>query len=316
MDRSDFLKITGSAAAAIVLPGFNFDRTIAARKEVKTPLCVFSKFLHFLNCEDMGEALAEMGFDGVDLAVRPGGHVNITNVRKELPLAVKALNRNGIQVPMMVTSISRVNSTSAADILQTASDQGIKFYRTGYYQYDFAQTIQQNLDMHKKTVEELAAMNEKYGIHGGYQNHSGTNVGAPVWDLFELMKDVDPRFMGIQYDVRHAVTEGGYSWMLGMKRISPWIRTIDVKDFVWNKNDKGEWRHQSVPLGEGMVNYDDFLKEYYTLNIEAPVSIHYEYNLGGAENGSTQLTMSKKEIYACMKKDLDFFRGKLLNYQK
>ena len=100
--------------------------------------------------------------------------------------------------------------------------------------------------------------------------------------------------------------------MLGMKRVEPWIRTICIKDFVWGKSENGEWKHQNVMLGKGMVDFDRFLTEYSTLNVEAPVSIHYEYDLGGAEAGKKEITMNPEEIYAFMKKDLEWFRQRLV----
>ena len=42
---------------------------------------IFSKHLQFLIYKDMAEAAAEMGFDGIDLTVRPNGHVLPERVR-------------------------------------------------------------------------------------------------------------------------------------------------------------------------------------------------------------------------------------------
>jgi L-ribulose-5-phosphate 3-epimerase len=249
------------------------------------------------------------------VAVRPGGHIEPEKVKTELPQAVKYLRKYGVEIPMIVTSVTGPSEPFAAETLQAAADSGIKYYRMGWLAYEFSKTIQQNLDTYRKNFENLARLNEKLGIHGGYQNHSGLHVGAPVWDLYELLKDVNPRYLGVQYDIRHAVTEAGYSWKLGMKRVAPWIRNIDIKDFVWGKTPKGEWRHQNVPLGEGMVNFDEFLAEYSGLKVEAPISIHYEYDLGGAEGGKKITTMDHEKIYAMMKKDLDWFRKCLLKNQ-
>jgi sugar phosphate isomerase/epimerase len=63
-----------------------------------------------------------------------------------------------------------------------------------------------------------------------------------------------------------------------------------------------------VPLGEGMVDFKAYFELYKSLNIEAPVSIHYEYDLGGAENGSTNPSMPREEIYAWLKKDITYFK--------
>ena len=53
-------------------------------------LNVFSKTLQFLEINKMVNLAAEMGFDGIDLTVRPKGHVLPENVEKVLPKAVEA----------------------------------------------------------------------------------------------------------------------------------------------------------------------------------------------------------------------------------
>jgi hypothetical protein len=77
----------------------------------------------------------------------------------------------------------------------------------------------------------------KYNIHGAYQNHYGGPVGGAIWDLYELLRDFDPTYVGCQYDIRHAVAEGGYVWKVGLKLIAPWVKCTVLKDFHWVKND-------------------------------------------------------------------------------
>jgi sugar phosphate isomerase/epimerase len=312
MKRRNFIKTTGLSVAGIGLAEAGMANASTAGKSVKRPVCAFTKCLTFLNFDQIAEVLSRTGFDGADITVRPGGQIEPENVKVELPKAVKTLQKAGVQLPMMVTAVTDAEDPISVTTLQVAADAGITHYRMGWLGYDFTRTIQQNLDGYKGKFEKLAKLNEKLGIHGGYQNHSGLHVGAPVWDLYELLKNCDPKYLGVQYDIRHAVTEGGYCWMLGMKRVEPWIRAICIKDFVWGKDEKGAWRHQNVMLGEGMVNFDEFLKEYATLKIEAPISIHYEYDLGGAEGGKKTTTMDHEKIYGMMKKDLDWLRKSLI----
>jgi hypothetical protein len=42
-----------------------------------------------------------------------------------------------------------------------------------------------------------------------------------------------------------------------------------------------------------------------------PLQIHYEYPLGGANNGKTQLTMPQEQVFAAMKRDVLKLRGYL-----
>ncbi|MDP3641720.1 MAG: TIM barrel protein [Bacteroidota bacterium] len=315
MNRRNFIQTTGLSAVGLSLSGKGLASSILTSGAVKRPICAFTKCLQFLSFDEIGEALSFLGFDGADITLRPGGQVEPSEVKTALPLAVKTLQKYNIALPMVVTSITNTSDPLTQDTLQALADSGIKYYRTGWLKYDLAKTIQQNLDIHRKTIEQLAGLNEKLGLHGAYQNHSGVEVGGPVWDIYELVKNVNPQFMGVQYDIRHAVTEGGYSWILGMKRVAPWIRTIDIKDFVWEKTPAGPWKHSNVLLGEGMVNFEQFLKEYASLKVEAPISIHFEYDLGGAELGKKEITMDRMKIFGMMKKDLIWFREAMQKHQ-
>ena len=57
---------------------------------------IFSKHLQFLNYQDLAEAAAEMGFDGIDLTVRPKGHVLPERVESDMPKAVEAMRKVGL----------------------------------------------------------------------------------------------------------------------------------------------------------------------------------------------------------------------------
>jgi len=308
LNRRQFIKAALATAASVALSPQLFAAS-ALPKEKPMPVCVFTKCLQFLNYDQLGEALAQAGFDGADLSVRKGGHVQPENLKTDLPKAVKALQRLGITVPMMVTNITNADAPETETILGTAADLGIKYYRLGYLYYDPVKSIPDNLEIHKKTLEKLEKINRRYGLQGAYQNHTGTWVGSPVWDLYWLLKDVDPAYLGAQYDIRHAVVEGGASWPIGMKLLAPWIKTTNIKDFSWKK-DNEKWKIENQPLGEGMVNFDAYLKEYSRLKLSGPVSIHYEYNLGGAEQGKTNPRMSREEIFAYLKKDLTWLKNR------
>jgi L-ribulose-5-phosphate 3-epimerase len=306
--RREFLKTASAVSAgAIISPGL-FSGSVDIKAKVY-PFCVFTKCLQFLDYAQLGEALANIGFKGAELSVREEGHVLPENVKTDLPRAIKTLQQSGISVPMMVTGITNAEDPLTETILGTASELGVKFYRMGYLSYDPGKTITENLSLHKKTFEKLEKMNRKYGIHGCYQNHSGTRIGGPVWDLYWLVNGCDPEFMGVQYDIRHAVVEGGVSWPLGMKLLSPWIKTTAIKDFIWKK-ENGKWKITNVPLSQGMVDFDNYLKEYISLGISGPVTIHYEYDLGGAQSGSKNPAMSLKDISDFMKNDLSWLKNK------
>lgn len=266
---------------------------------------VFSKHLQFLNYNDMADAAAEIGFDGVDLTVRPKGHVLPERVKDDLPKAVEAIRKAGLEHTMMTTAVQDARNETDKTLLETAAKQGIKFYRMNWLRYPEDKTIPEAVVQYQATLKELGALNKKLGIVGCYQNHSGNMAGASLWELWDMVQKADKQHMGVQYDIRHGVVEGGLSWKNGLRLIHPHIKILAIKDFVWTKRN-GSYAVQNVPLGEGMVDFKSYfalLKEY---NINVPVSLHYEYPLGGAEHGGFEINVDKKVVFDAMKKDLQW----------
>lgn len=307
--RREFIKTSSATLAGVVISPQIFAGSIIPDAK-PYPICVFTKSLQFLDYDRLGETLAQVGFDGADLSVRKGGHVLPENIKVDLSKAINALKKSGISVPMMVTDINNPDDPQIEQLLGTASEFGIKFYRMAYLNYDKGKSIQESLNNHKKSIEKLEKINRKFSIHGGYQNHPGTMVGAPLWDLYWLLKDSNPDNIGVQYDIGQAVMEGSESWPLALKLLSPWIKTTVIKDFDWQKKNE-KWQKNYVQLGKGMVDFDAYLKEYTELNITGPITIHYEYDLGGAQSGRINPTMSLDDITVYLKNDLKWLKNKL-----
>jgi sugar phosphate isomerase/epimerase len=313
--RRSFIKKTLAASGALALKGPLLASDFLATTNTQRPIHAFTKCLQFLSYEEMAALLAKLGFDGADLTVRPGGQILPENVKRDLPKAHNLLRKSGIACDMIATHLNDPDQTDLRPILKTMASLEIRHYRMGYLAYDNRKTMPENLDKYKRTFEKLEKINRVYGVTANYQNHVGTNVGGPVWDLYTLLKDCDPRYIGVQYDIRHATVEGSLSWPTGMKLLTPWINTTVIKDFFWNKNSEGKWVVKNVPVGEGMVDFDKYFEMYKALKISGPISIHYEYDLGGAEHGNNETTMPMDKIESYLSQDLTFLRKKLQEYK-
>jgi sugar phosphate isomerase/epimerase len=237
---------------------------------------VFAKPFHAYSYEETADLLAQAGYQGIDFTVRPGGHVEPDRVREDLPRAVAAARAAGLRVDMITTAITRADA-GARTLLATAADLGISVYRLGNFRYEPEGDPWQKLREIQPHLLELARLNEHLGIHGGFQNHSGTwRVGAAGWDLHELLRDHDPRWLGCQFDIRHATAVLGTSWPVVFAVLAPWIRSIDIKDFRWIQRP-GSQEVEDVPLGEGIVDLSGFLGRLHASGIDAAWSLHLEY---------------------------------------
>jgi len=308
--RRTFLKKAGLTAAVLpfstLLPASIKPDTEAANA---LQVHIFSKHLQFLNYKDMAEAAAEIGFDGVELTVRPKGHVEPAQAATELPKAIAAIKSAGLLSTHMVTSLLSAKDETNQVVLKTAAAAGVESYRLGYFSFPKEGPLEDGLKTANKELRKLARLNKKLGIKGAYQNHAGTKIGASIWEVWQMLQGVDTEFMGSQFDIRHAVVEGGLSWTNSLRLIKDNIHSIVAKDFKWTQKE-GKWKVQNTPLGEGMVDFKKYFSLLKQYGIQVPVALHLEYPIGGgAEHGAKKLSKQEsKQVFKAMKKDLTWLQ--------
>ncbi len=237
-------------------------------------LCFFSKHLQDMNYDQLGKALRDVGFDGVDLTVRPQGHVLPERAAEDLPRAYEAIRAHGVQVPMISTGLVSAADPAARPILKTAARLGIPYFKLGYYRWK--NDVTGTLAEVKSSLEGLLALAKEYGMSAGMHNHVGY-VGQAVWDTQSMIAGMDPKRMGYYFDFQHAVAQGFQNaWEVNLRLAAPRLFMVATKDFNWDKSS-GAWRTQSCPLGEGAVDWPKAFSVLASLKFAGPLSIHQEY---------------------------------------
>lgn len=242
-------------------------------KKGRFEFCTFTKPLQHLAYPEMAKTIAAMGFDGIEGAVRPKGHVLPERVDEDLPKLTDALRAEGLSFTVMTTAINEVSDEQMTEkILRAAAAAGVKRYRMGYYKYDLTKPIRAQLDEFRPRLKDLVALSRELGIKPIYQNHSGKDYfGGPIWDLAEILADHDPAQVGVAFDIGHATVEGAKAWPLHFAVIRPHLDTVYVKEPSWKDNVLG-WG----PVGEGAVD-KGFFKLLKESDFNGPVSVHVEY---------------------------------------
>lgn len=307
--------IQGIAATAATIPFAQaFASAPAFIRENRFPVSFFTKALDNYELSFMAETLVMAGIDGFDLTVRPGGRVEPRFVEKDLPLVIETGRKYGLKTEMMVTSILSIEDPFTEIILRTAAGSGIKHYRMGWYNYDLKIGIPASLNEIRQKMEQLVHLNEKTGIQSGYQNHAGSGFGAPMWDVWQLIRDMPVAQISTQFDIRHAVVEGANTWILALHLLKSHIGSLAIKDFTWEISGNTA-KIINVPLGTGIVNFDQYFKTLKELNIAAPVTLHVEYPLLSTEEENLPLLKKQPIIVAKIRKDVEFIRSQLVKNQ-
>ena len=269
-----------------------------------TPMiCAFSQNLIKVPYPELGTIAQQIGYDGVDLTVMDGGHVNphITNV--DLVRAIESVRGPGLEVPMITTTLTTINEQTAYPILAITGHTQVHLYRLGFWPYAAGQNAGQNpaFDIPRRLAQVrndlggLLSLGRNYQMTAMFPNRAGGYVGEALWDAQGIIGDMDPQWIGYYFDPSQATAEGGVSgWEIALRLVLPRLKAVALQDFTWAKAGGGAWKMQMCPLGEGVVDWQAFFRILAEARFTGPVSVHQEY--------------PAPDELAAMTKDLEFVR--------
>ncbi|MBS7649584.1 sugar phosphate isomerase/epimerase [Candidatus Bathyarchaeota archaeon] len=241
-------------------------------------LLLFSKMFQSMSIEEFADLAVSMGFEGIDLTVRPGGHIEPREIFEKLPKVVKIFGERGLKVPMITTSIVSADEPYAKETISTASELGVKYVKLGYWRYKGFGYIKRQIEEIRENLKGIERLCREYSVTAGLHTHSGLFMTAEPTIVHLILEGFDPKYIGAYIDPGHMVVEGGLAgWLMGMDVLSDRIVMVAVKDFGWFKTDQG-WVAHTVPLGEGLVPWEKVFKILKDINFNGAVSLHSEYN--------------------------------------
>ncbi len=296
--RRDFMKAAAAAVTTAALP------KLTLANGFNGTFCLFSKHLPKMNWQKLGQTVKKLGFGGVDLTVRPQGHVLPERAAEDLPNAVTAIRAEGLTVPMITTGLLSAADPTAKPILQTAGKLRIPYLKPGYYKYAFVD-VRSELDKAMNDFTSLAELCQESGVQIGFHNHEGY-LGAQSWDVANVIDSLPPKWVGYYFDIRHALVEGsGAGWKIALNLVAPRIKMIAVKDSHPEKTSKG-WEQKNCPLGQGAVNWKAYFQALKQANFHGPISLHIEYDVAG----KTPTEIEDNTLVA-VQRDLEFLKARV-----
>src|SRR5262245_43766877 len=174
------------------------------------PLIGFSKPFQNFTAEQTAELVAKVGWDGIECPVRAKGQIEPERVADDLPPFVEVLRGRKLDIPIVATDITSMKTPHAELMLRTLARLGIKRLRLGHLTYGPNDWPPDRLKEIAPGLRDVVAACKELGLQAGFQNHSGRQyVGAPVWDAFSILRDLDPKHIGFCFDIGHATVEGG-----------------------------------------------------------------------------------------------------------
>ncbi len=162
-----------------------------------TPLvCAYSKNLAKVGYAQLGMIAGQIGYDGVDLTVMDGGHVNphITNV--DLVRAIESVRGANLEVPMISTTLTSISDGTAYPIIAIAGHADVHYYRLGFWPWGPGTNLQQRLAEVRNDLTSLVLAGQHYEMTAMLPNHAGTDQDRRFCGRSRLGCANHPRWFG------------------------------------------------------------------------------------------------------------------------
>ena len=275
-----------------------------------------SKFFVDFSVEKLGEKVVELGYDGVDICIRPGHPIHVGNVTEILPQAVKVWQRQGIVYPLATAAVDMTNPNvpKAEKLYAACAEAGIPRLKIGFWRFNAGDDYWEVLDAARANLDGFVAFSEKYSVQTCYQIHSGPCIGSNCAGLMHLIKGFDPRHVGAYTDFGHLALDGE-DWAMGLAMIADYLSVVGIKDAFYTERPTGHtpaYLPCFVKVGEGCVDWRRCLELLRELDFDGPLSVHTEYRfdesiirqVGYAETSPPNLEKWAKEDAAYLRQIL------------
>jgi L-ribulose-5-phosphate 3-epimerase len=247
----------------------------SAPKRITPMLCGFSGNMAKIPYPELGAIAQQIGYEGIDLTVQIGGHVDprITNV--DLIRAFESIRGAGLEVPMITTDITMATERTTYPVLYLTGHSQIPLFRLGLWRYPEKGDIQQTLAQVRRDLAGVVEVAQRCEIAAVFPNRAGGFVGQSVWDTQIMIGDMNPQWVGYEFDPAEVGGVEG-AWETAFRLALPRLKAISLQDFYWEKSGR-EWKMKKCPLGEGMVDWQRFFAIAAGARFTGPISIHMEY---------------------------------------
>lgn len=220
----------------------------------------------------LGQFVHDLGFDGIELPVRPGYQVLPDNVGKDLGPAVKLLADCDVKV-------FSVAGPADEKTMAACAGAGVPVIRVmagigddGYMATEAR--VQREYDA-------LLPLLQKYGIKLGVQNHCDRMV-CNAMGLRHLIEKYDPRYIGAVWDAAHNALNGEDPEM-AIDIVWSHLCMINLKNAFWQRTngpeaENVEWRPWWTTGRQGLASWPRVIAELKRRDYRGVVCLTSEYS--------------------------------------
>lgn len=246
---------------------------------------LFPKCLQELSAGELMEACAAAGIDTPTVMVRDGYWVTEADAETSLPAFLRTAEAYGMRPDYAQTGLNMARLEEDNRLLRILAANGIRQVRMGMLDKEVVPDYRELDDWFRRAAARAEAAGRANGIrcviqiHGNLYPHNAT----AAW---RLVKDLDPRYIGIKLDPGNNLNfEGFERFDYQIRLLREYITALGVKDVAIERRPgcatggKG-WSRRFVPITEGMADYDLILRELLRVGFNGPMVLMPFYEAG------------------------------------
>lgn len=221
---------------------------------------------------ELGTFIKQLGFDGIELPVRPGYQVTPENIATGLPEARRILADCGLTIASVAGPTDEPTIAACAEvgipIIRVCLDIPAQF---SYLEYEAH--LQRQFDA-------LLPLLQKYGVTLGIQNHQGRFV-ANAMGIRHLIEKYDPRYIAAVLDFAHCALHGEIP-ELALDIVWSHLCMVNFKNAYWQHTNGPEalvatYKHYWTSGRQGLASWGRAAAELRRRGYSGPICLTAEY---------------------------------------
>ena len=242
----------------------------------------FTKFWEDLSVRQLGERASDLGYDGLDLAVRDGHAINAANVTQALPGAVRAWRDLGVNCPMISSSTDLIDpdAAEAVTLFEAAAAAGVPRIKIGYFKFNPGDSFEDLWSLARRRLDGFEILSRCTGVQTMYHTHSGQCLGSNCAGLRHLLQEYDPEHVGAYVDLGHLAINGE-DVQMGLAMLRDRLSAIGGKDARHFPDERPDRRASFadgfVLLGQGAAEWPEAMALLKAWGFDGPITVHTEY---------------------------------------
>lgn len=238
---------------------------------------VFVKPWPQLSLLEMARHVRGMGFDSIELPVRPGYWCEPEQIETGLPQVVRQLADEGVKVGNVTVGVLALDDERLYAACAAAGvTMNRVMFRTQERNYHEAEAAA------RAQLDAALPLCQQYGVQIGIQNHYGGFVGINAMGLYHLLKDYDPRYVAAIWDAAHNALEGEGP-EIALDILAGHLCLVNLKNGYWRRTtgpeaEVADWRVYWTAGHQGQASWPRVADKLRAMNYDGAICLTAEYS--------------------------------------